>query len=174
MVLDQAALLSCETKVRFAALVHDLGKGGTPHALWPSHRGHEERGVVLIEALAARLGVPGEYRELAVIVARYHGIVHRAFELRPKTILEFMERADAFRRPQRFALALLACEADSRGRTGLETRPYPQREFLHAARDAAAAIKPSAEDIAAHTGPKIAELLHRRRLEAIAALREAS
>ena len=89
---------------------------------WPSHRGHEERSVALIEALAARLRIPSEYRELAVIVARYHGIVHRAFELKPKTILEFMERADAFRRPERFAQALLACEADSRGRAGLEDR----------------------------------------------------
>ena len=90
---------------------------------WPSHRGHEERSVALIEALAARLRIPSDYRELALIVARYHGIVHRAFELRPKTILEFMERADAFRRPERFAQALLACEADSRGRTGLENEP---------------------------------------------------
>lgn len=171
MVLDQAVSLSPETKVRFAALVHDLGKGTTPRAQWPSHRGHEERSVSLIEALADRLRLPGEYRDLSIIVARYHGIVHRAFELLPKTILEFMERADAFRRPERFAQALLACEADSRGRAGLENAPYPQREYLHAARDAAAAIKPSAEDIAAHDGAKIAEHLRRRRLHAIAELR---
>lgn len=174
MVLDQAALLSADTKVRFAALVHDLGKGATPRAEWPSHRGHEERSVALIEVLAARLRIPNEYRELALIVARHHGIVHRAFELRPSTILEFLERADAFRRPERFAQALLACEADSRGRTGLETRAYPQREYLHAARDAAAAIKPSSEDIAAHSGARIAEHLNRRRVRAIADLRERS
>jgi tRNA nucleotidyltransferase (CCA-adding enzyme) len=107
-------------------------------------------------------------------VARYHGIVHRAFELRPKTILEFMERADAFRRPERFAQALLACEADSRGRTGLETAPYPQREYLLAARAAAAAIKPSPEDIAGHSGAEIAERLHQRRVHAVAELRERS
>jgi tRNA nucleotidyltransferase (CCA-adding enzyme) len=171
MVLDQAALLSAEPKVRFAALVHDLGKAATPPAEWPSHRGHEERSVALIEALAARLRIPNEYRDLALIVARYHGIVHRAFELRPGTILEFLERADAFRRPERFAQALLACEADSRGRTGLETRPYPQREYLHAACDAAAGIKPSPEDIAAHGGAKIAELLKHRRVRAIEELR---
>src|SRR5580700_10181591 len=112
LVLDQAALLSPEPAVRFAALVHDLGKGTTPQDEWPSHRGHEERSVSLIEALANRLRLPGEYRDLAVIVARYHGIVHRAFELKPATILEFLERADAFRRPERFAQALLACEAD--------------------------------------------------------------
>jgi tRNA nucleotidyltransferase (CCA-adding enzyme) len=172
MVLDQATALSPELPVRFAALVHDLGKGTTPRAEWPSHRGHEERSVALIEVLADRLRLPGEYRDLAIIVARYHGIVHRAFELKPKTILEFMERADAFRRPQRFAQALLACEADSRGRTGLENVPYPQREYLQAARDAAAAVKPSAEEIAGQPGSKIAELLHRRRLDAIAELRE--
>src|ERR1700723_1620419 len=103
MVLDQAALLSPESKVRFAALVHDLGKGTTPREEWPSHRGHEERSVSLIEALAERLRLPGDYRELSVIVARYHGNVHRAAELKPSPILEFFERADAFRRPERFA-----------------------------------------------------------------------
>jgi tRNA nucleotidyltransferase (CCA-adding enzyme) len=172
MVLDQAAALSDDSKVRFAALVHDLGKGTTTPAEWPSHRGHEERSVKLIEALAARLRVPSDHRELALIVARYHGIVHRAFELKPKTILDFMERADAFRRPERFAEALLACEADSRGRTGLENRPYPQRRYLLAAAAAAAAIKPTHEEIAQNAGPKIAEHLHRRRLYAIEAVRK--
>jgi tRNA nucleotidyltransferase (CCA-adding enzyme) len=171
MVLDQAALLSPEIKVRFAALVHDLGKGTTPPEQWPGHRGHEERSVSLIEALAERLRLPGDYRELSVIVARYHGNVHRAAELKPSTILEFLERADAFRRPERFAQVLLACEADSRGRAGLENLPYPQRPYLQAARDAAAAVKPSSEDIAAHSGEKIAELLRRRRLHAITELR---
>ena len=170
MVLEQAALLSSDPVVRFAALVHDLGKGTTPRDEWPSHRGHEERSVSLIEALSLRLRLPGEYRDLGVIVARYHGIVHRAFELKPKTILEFMERADAFRRPERFAQALLACEADSRGRTNLETVPYPQREYLHAARAAAAEIKPSPEEIATLAGEKIAQRVHQRRVEAIAAL----
>ena len=170
MVLEQAALLSSEPLVRFAALVHDLGKATTPRDEWPSHRGHEERSVSLIEGLSLRLRLPGEYRDLGVIVARYHGIAHRAFELKPKTILEFMERADAFRRPERFAQALLACEADSRGRTGLETVPYPQREYLQAARAAAAAIKPSPEEIATLAGEKIAQRVHQRRVEAVAGL----
>ncbi len=174
MVLDQAALLSPENKVRFAALVHDLGKGTTPHEQWPGHRGHEERSVALIEALAQRLRLPGDYRDLAVIVARYHGMVHRAFELRPKTLLEFLERADAFRRPERFAEALLACEADSRGREGLEGVPYPQRGYLESARAAAAAVKPRPEDIAAHSGAGIAEVLHHRRAAVIAELRDRS
>ena len=172
MVLDQAALLSPDLKIRFAALVHDLGKGTTPPTQWPGHRGHEERSVSLIEALAERLRLPSDIRELSVIVARYHGNVHRAAELKPSTILEFFERADAFRRPERFAQVLLACEADSRGRAGLEHLPYPQRPYLQAARDAAAAVKPTSEDIAAHTGEKIAELLRRRRLHAVTELRE--
>jgi tRNA nucleotidyltransferase (CCA-adding enzyme) len=174
MALDQAARLCADAKVRFAVLVHDLGKGTTPRAEWPGHRGHEERSVALIEALASRLRIPNEYRELALIVARYHGIVHRACELRPATILEFMERADAFRRPERFAQALLACEADARGRTGLEANPYPQRAYLSAAREAAACIKPTAEEIAAHSGPKIAQQLQQRRIQAIADLRRQS
>jgi len=174
LVLDQACALSSDPKVRFAAVMHDLGKGTTPRAEWPSHRGHEERSVALLEALCARLRIPVEYRELGVVVARYHGNVHRAFELKPKTVLEFMERADAFRRPARFADALLACEADSRGRTGLEAVPYPQRAYLLAAREAAAAIKPSPADIAALAGPQIAAELHRQRLAAIAELRAQS
>ena len=167
MVLDQAVLLSNDPKVRFAALVHDLGKATTPHREWPGHKGHEERSVALIEALCDRLKLPGEYRELSIIVARYHGNVHRAFELRPNTILGILEKTDAFRRPGRFAQALLACEADSRGRLGLEKNPYPQREYLQAARDAAATIKPTPEDIADQVGPLIAERIHQRRLKAI-------
>jgi tRNA nucleotidyltransferase (CCA-adding enzyme) len=171
MALHLASLLSSDAQVRFAALVHDLGKAKTPPSDWPRHRGHEEVGVSLIEALAARLRVPAEYRELAVIVARHHGIVHRAFELKPKTVVEFMERSDAFRRPERFARALLACEADSRGRAGLEASAYPQRTYLLAARDAAASIKPSPEDLEGRRGPAIAELLSRRRVYAVAGVR---
>jgi len=96
--------------------------------------------------------VPGDYRELAVIVARYHGIVHRASSSSPRTVLEFMERSDAFRRPERFALALLACEADLEGRAGLQHEPYPQRDYLLAARDAAAAAKPTQEQLSGRTG----------------------
>lgn len=172
MVLEQAVVLDADPDVRFAALVHDLGKGTTPPVEWPKHHGHEERSVALIEALAARLRVPGNYRELAVIVARYHGIVHRALELRPGTILEFLEGSDAFRRPARFAKALLACEADARGRTGFESRAYPQRALLSAARDAAAAVKPLSEDLATKDGARIAAGLRRLRLAAIADSRQ--
>jgi tRNA nucleotidyltransferase (CCA-adding enzyme) len=171
MVLDQAALLSTDAKIRFAALVHDLGKGTTPQEEWPSHKGHEERSVELIEALCARLRVPADHRDLALIVARYHGNVHRAFELRPHTVVDMLEKADAFRRPERFEQALLACEADSRGRLGLEHTPYPQREYLQRARQAAALVKPTAEDVQKNDGAKIAELIRLRRIEAVRALK---
>jgi tRNA nucleotidyltransferase (CCA-adding enzyme) len=171
MVLEQATRLSAEPAVRFAALVHDLGKGTTPREQWPRHHGHEQSGVTLIERLAARLRIPAEYRDLAVIVARAHGNVHRAFELRPQTVLEFFETADAFRRPERFAQVLLACEADSRGRTGLEDRAYPQREYLQAARDAAASVRPDPADIAAGDGARIAAQLRAQRQKAIASVR---
>ncbi len=171
MVLDQAARLSADARVRFAALVHDLGKGTTPSAEWPAHHRHEERSVALIEALAARLRVPTEYRDLAVIVARYHGVVHRAFELKARTVLEFIERTDALRRPERFGHALLACEADARGRLGWEDKPYPQRDYLLAVRAAAAAIKPTPEELNAK-GARIAEQLHRRRLAAVDVVRD--
>ncbi len=167
MVLDQAARLTEDPRARFAALTHDLGKGATPRAEWPNHRGHEERGVELIEALSSRLRIPGDYRELAVIVARHHGVVHRAAELRPQTVLELLERTDAFRRPQRFALALIACEADSRGRTGLEEGPYPQRDRLLAAHAAAAAVKLPPEWLAGRSGVEIAQRLRELRIAAI-------
>jgi len=174
MVLEQACLLCAEPQIRFAALVHDLGKATTPRDQWPRHPGHEERSVALIETLADRLRVPADYRELAGIVARFHGNVHRAQELRPATILELFERADAFRRPERFAQALLACEADARGRTGFERREYPQRTYLTAVREAAAAVRPRASELASGDGNRIATGLRRDRLAAIAACRPAS
>jgi tRNA nucleotidyltransferase (CCA-adding enzyme) len=172
MVLEQAVRLSSDSAVRFAALVHDLGKGVTPPDQWPKHHGHEERSVALIDALALRLRIPTGHRDLAVLVARYHGNVHRAFELRAQTVLEILEKADAFRRPERFAQALLACEADARGRTGFEQQPYPQRAYLLAARETAAAVKPTAADIAERSGEQIAAQLRIQRLQAIAQVRE--
>ncbi|MDE2294736.1 MAG: multifunctional CCA addition/repair protein [Gammaproteobacteria bacterium] len=172
-VLDQAVRLSDEPKLRFAALVHDLGKGTSPARSWPRHRGHEERGVELIGELAARLRIPADYRDLATIVARCHGLVHRAFELRATTVLDLLERVDAFRRPRRFEEMLTACEADWRGRAGLEDRAYPQRDYLWAARDAAAAVKPTSTEIATADGPRIARHLRERRIAAIAGVRAA-
>ncbi len=169
MVLAMAARLSAEPCVRFAALTHDLGKADTPRAEWPSHVGHEERSAQRILQLCSRLRVPNEYRELALLVAREHGNAHRAHELRPATVVTLLEKADALRRPERFELFLRACEADKRGRAGLEDRPYTQGTFLRAALTAARAIVPDAEDLA-HDGAQIAGRLRKRRIAAVAAL----
>jgi tRNA nucleotidyltransferase (CCA-adding enzyme) len=169
MVLAQAARLSADTRVRFAALVHDLGKGQTPAAEWPKHRGHEERGVKLVNNLCRRLRVPNEYRELAVVVARYHLRCHRATELRAATILDTLEAVDAFRRPERFEPFLLACEADMRGRTGWEDKPYPQGGVLRRTFEAAHAVDTAA--IAAEhpdlDGSAIGKKIHDARVAAI-------
>src|ERR1700730_16314294 len=140
LAVRHAAKLGASGAVRFAALTHDLGKARTPRERWPSHHGHEEAGVPLIEALSARLKVPNAHRELAVLTARHHTLVHRAVELKPATLLTLLENCDAFRRPERFAELLLACEADARGRTGRENEPYPQAAYLKAALAAAAAV----------------------------------
>jgi tRNA nucleotidyltransferase (CCA-adding enzyme) len=144
MVLDQAVRLSPDTRVRFAALVHDLGKGTTPADLLPRHHGHEERSVALIEDFCDRYRVPNDYRELAALVARYHGHCRRVRELRRGTLLSTLKALDAFRRPERFEQFLLACEADARGRLGLEQRPYPQADYFRSIHAAAASAKPQA------------------------------
>ncbi|MEW6765041.1 MAG: multifunctional CCA addition/repair protein [Pseudomonadota bacterium] len=130
MVLQQAVRLGADMPTRFAALMHDLGKGTTPPELWPHHYGHERRGAHLIEALAERLRLPAEVRDLAIMTARWHTHAHKVFELRPSTLLKLLEGCDALRRPGRFEQFLLACEADARGRTGFEERPYPQADYL--------------------------------------------
>jgi len=170
--LEVAAVLSPESTVRFAALVHDLGKGVTPREQWPSHVGHEETGARMIERLAERLRVPNEHRELAVLVARHHARVHRAAEHRPGTVLDLLEATDAFRRGERFERLLLACEADARGR-GPEQRiaPYPQAALLRRALAAASAVRLPPEVLARDRGPIIAERLRSARIEAIRALR---
>lgn len=167
LVLDRVAELSKEGAVRFAALFHDLGKGETPEEQWPSHRGHEERSVQLIERYCKRYKVPNYYRSLAVLVARYHSHCHRAAELRPATLLKVLEETDAFRRPPRFEQFLLACEADARGRKGLEERPYSQADVLRTARQVANAV--SVKDLVGLTGEKIREHLRERRVQALTA-----
>jgi tRNA nucleotidyltransferase (CCA-adding enzyme) len=170
MVLAMAARLSKDATMRFAALVHDLGKATTPAHKLPSHPGHEARSVSLIEALCERLRIPNEFRDLAIIVAREHGNVHRAHELRAATVLDLLERADAFRRPERFELALLACEADARGRTGLEHRDYDAPARLRAALDAARRIVPGPEQTAKLSGSQIGAWLRAQRIAAIKAM----
>lgn len=167
MVLAQAAQLSDDTVVRFAALTHDLGKGITPPEHWPSHRGHEELSVALILALCERLRVPNEHRDLAVQVARFHGHCHKALKLRPRTILKVLENVDAFRRPQRFEQFLLACEADARGREGLETRDYPQADRMRTAFAAAQSVDPRSLGIDDLNGEQIRERIRKARIAAI-------
>jgi tRNA nucleotidyltransferase (CCA-adding enzyme) len=168
MVLEQAAKLSNDPVVRFAALTHDLGKGTTPRAEWPRHVAHEQRGVDLVNALCDRLRIPNAYRELAVLVSRYHLEAHRVAELRTATLLDLLERLDAFRRPERFEQWVLACEADARGRKGLESRDYPQAEHLRLARKAAASATLEPQERAGLDGQQIAEKLRQVRLASVA------
>ena len=167
MVLAQAAQATDDPVTRFAALTHDLGKGLTPPVHWPAHRGHEELSVALVLAMCERLRIPNEYRDLAVQVAKYHGHCHRALELKPSTLLKVLEGTDAFRRPERFEHFLVACEADARGREGLQDRPYPQSERMRAAFEAARAIDPKSLDIDELDGEQIRELLRQARIRAI-------
>jgi tRNA nucleotidyltransferase (CCA-adding enzyme) len=173
MVLEQAEAISDALEVRFAALVHDLGKGTTPKSDWPSHIGHEVRGCKLIRAICERLPVPKACRDLGLLVSEFHTHVHRALELRPKTLLKVLERTDAFRRPDRFENVLLTCEADARGRAGLEDRDYPQADFLRGAYAAATGV--DAATIAQNTRPeKIQTAIQRARKSAIAKYRQES
>jgi len=172
MVLDMAAQLGASLPVRFACLTHDLGKGTTPADILPRHTGHEERSVELLKEVCQRLRVPTECRELAEVVAREHGNLHRAGEFGAAALVRQLERCDAFRKPQRLAEVLLACECDARGRLGHQDSPYPQRERLLAA--LAAAQRVATHSIASNaqsagaTGPKIGELIHAARVEAVA------
>jgi tRNA nucleotidyltransferase (CCA-adding enzyme) len=173
LALRYAARTGAPAAVRFAVLVHDLGKARTPRERWPSHHGHEEAGVPLIEALASRLKVPGAYRDLAILAARAHTLVHRALELKAATVLKLLEDADAFRRPERFAELLTACEADARGRTGREAEPYPQSGYLLRALATAAAVTLSEDERQGMKGAAIGEEMRRRRLAALGGVKAA-
>jgi tRNA nucleotidyltransferase (CCA-adding enzyme) len=130
MVVDYAASRHYSLPVRFAALTHDLGKGTTPKDILPRHIGHEERSVSLLKEVCKRMRVPNDCKELAHIVAKFHGKVHAVSEMRPATLVQFLQDTDAIRQPNRFREFLLACESDSRGRTGYEDKPFPQAERL--------------------------------------------
>lgn len=170
MVLDMAARIAPgDALIGFCALTHDLGKALTPAAELPSHRRHEQRGVVPLQALAARLKVPAEYATLAELVCRLHLLAHTAFELRPKTVLELFEKLDAFRQPKRLPQFLLACAADKRGRMGMADSDYPQARYLTAVFHAA--LEPKAQPLldAGLRGPELGAALRRARHKAIAA-----
>ena len=170
-VLNRAAELSADTRVRFAALLHDLGKGTTPPEEWPRHIAHEARGLALIEALCQRLRVPNDHRELALLVAKYHGVCHRAAELRHATVLDTLQGLDALRRPERFELLLLACEADSTGRPGREHQGYPQAALLRSWLKAATAVDVATLAREGLTGEALVQAIRRLRIRAIRAAR---
>ena len=167
MVVDYAAAQQYSLPVRFAALTHDLGKGNTPSDMLPRHIGHEERSVSLLKRVCPRLKVPNDCRDLALMVAKLHGKVHRAMEIRPDTLLQLIQDADAIRQPARFHDFLLACECDSRGRLGMAQKPYPQADLLK--KVLSAAISVDAGAIASQYGDveKIRSAIHRARLEAV-------
>ncbi|MBI1174260.1 MAG: multifunctional CCA addition/repair protein [Sideroxydans sp.] len=167
LVLDDTAHHDYALEVRFAALVHDLGKGNTPPDILPRHIGHEMRSVALTRTLCERLRVPGECRDLGLLVARYHGDIHRASQLRADTIVRLLQGCDAWRRPQRFEQVLLACSSDARGRTGHEHDAYPQADYLLQALRATQAV--NAGEIAQQEadGATIAERIRQARVAAV-------
>jgi tRNA nucleotidyltransferase (CCA-adding enzyme) len=167
MVLEQAARLDAPLASRFACLVHDLGKGLTPPEQWPRHVGHERTGLEPIAEVCRRLRVPTDCRDLGLLVGEFHLHAHRALELKPATVVKLFERLDLYRRPRRLAPFLLACEADWRGRAGLEDRPYPQADFLRRALKATTAIEARTFVEQGLSGPAIASALHEARIRAV-------
>jgi len=179
MVLQQAEALSKslsknltdntndELAVRFAALTHDLGKGTTDPAKWPSHIAHDVRGVELVERLSERLRVPVKLKDIAALVSEQHIKIHTALQLKPSTILKIFDRVDVWRKPERFEHILLACKADARGRTGFENRAYPQHEYL--LQCLAAANQCNIQQIVASgvKGPAIKEAIKKERIRLI-------
>lgn len=168
MVLNQATRLSLDPHVRFAAMLHDVGKGQTPQEEWPNHPHHEQRGEEIAIQLCERLRVANEYQALARLVVRYHGDVHRALVSTPEEILTLLEKVDAFRRPARFTQFLLACEADFKGRPGYETKEYKQATRLRLMFAAVQDI--DVASIVSHyqgQGEEIKNAIHAARLKAI-------
>lgn len=164
MSLQQAVKLSDDPLIRFATLIHDLGKATTPKDILPRHIGHEERSVPLIEILCQRIKCPNDYKELSLVVAAWHTHCHRALELKASSVLKLLLRLDAFRRPERFAQFLICCEADARGRTGFEDRDYPQANFLHNAYQVCLDVKAKEFVERGISGIKINEAMHKKRI----------
>jgi tRNA nucleotidyltransferase (CCA-adding enzyme) len=173
LVMDMAARLNTPLAVRVACLMHDLGKGTTPADVLPRHIGHEGRSVKLLQKVCERLRVPTDCKELAEVVAREHGNIHRSAELGPEALMRLLDRCDAIRQPERFVRVLQACECDARGRLGLEESAYPQAERLLKAQKAALSVEtaPIAQAAAAQglKGPQIGEQISKARVKAVAA-----
>ena len=167
MSLNQAVRLSDDPQVRFATLVHDLGKATTPKDKLPSHHGHEARGVKIIDKLCKRYRIPNKYHELAACVSKFHLNCHRIQEMKPATVLKKLEQLDAFRRPERFQQFLLACKADARGRAGFEDREYPQAEYFMNAFNAANDVKAKELQEKGFEGKALGEEIKKQRVENI-------
>ncbi|MDR2507717.1 MAG: multifunctional CCA addition/repair protein [Candidatus Accumulibacter sp.] len=168
MALDYAAQMNHALPVRFSVLLHDLGKALTPETELPRHPGHEARGVPLVKAVCARLRPPSDCRDLALLVARYHGDIRRGRELRAGTIVRLLESTDAFRRPERFERLIEACDSDFHGRRGWENKPAPDRDLFRRALAAAQSV--NAGEIARGAPEKIAEAIHSARSAAVSRL----
>ncbi|MFZ3088058.1 MAG: multifunctional CCA addition/repair protein [Methylotenera sp.] len=171
MVIDYAARQNFSLPIRFAALMHDLGKGTTPSELLPKHIGHEQRSASLLKDLCKRLRVPNDCKELGVMVAKFHGKLHHTLQMRPGTLLEFLIELDAIRQPERFKDFLKACEADSRGRTGFAGCPTPAADLMLKVLDAASSVDAGAVAMACDEAEKIKIKVFEARLEAVKELR---
>ncbi len=167
MVIDYAAAKGYSLPVRFAALTHDLGKGTTPKDMLPRHIGHEERSVNLLKDVCKRLRVPNDCSELAHVVAKFHGKVHHAKEMRSGTVVQFLHDTDAIRQPNRFKEFLLACESDSRGRTGFENKPFPIADYWLRVLEAAMAVDAGAVAKKFDEPEKIKQAVFEARVEAV-------
>lgn len=174
LVLEQAARLSDDKQVRFAALLHDLGKALTPSEYWPKHHGHGQKGLSLIKALCLRLKVPNEHRDLALLVSDQHQNMHNALSLKPATIVKMFDKADFWRKPQRLEQLLSACEADIKGRTGLEHVSYPQADFILRCFQAAQSVEVKPILDAGFKGAEIREQMTKRRVEAVSQVKQKS
>lgn len=171
MVVDYAAGQNFSLPIRFAALMHDLGKGTTPAELLPKHIGHEQRSVSLLKDLCKRLRVPNDCKELGVMVAKFHGKLHHTLQMRPSTLLEFLIELDAIRQPERFKDFLKACEADSRGRTGFADCSTPAADLMLKVLDAASSVDAGAVAMACDEAAKIKVKVFEARLEAVREMR---
>lgn len=169
LCVDQAALLSASPEVRFATLVHDLGKAVSPKEHWPHHHGHEMQGMPILEQMCIRLRVPNSFRALAMQVMQYHSHCHRAFELRASTVTDLLAAMGAYKSANKLPDFLLACEADAKGRTGFENTPYPQAEFLSGAAKAAASVDTAAVLNGELKGAQIGEAIRCLRIKAVRA-----
>ena len=167
MVLEQTSLLSDNKAVRFAALVHDLGKALTPKQDWPKHYGHGQKGLPAIKALCARIKVPNDYRDLALLVSDQHQNIHNAFELRAETIVKLFDKADLWRKPQRLTDLLLCCHGDIRGRTGFENALYPQAQYLQQCYQLATQVDVQSIIAEGHQGAAIKSQLQLKRIQCV-------